>query len=73
MSFTNKYNIDPARDGVGLHKYKDPVDNETYVQTRWMPDYAHYVFPVFDQLDIKAKWKLKVIVPNDWLVVSNEV
>ena len=48
MSITNKYNTNPARDGVGLYKYKDPVDNETYVHTRWVPDYAHYVFPAFD-------------------------
>ena len=57
---------------MGLHKFKDPRDGAVYIHTRWVPDYAHYIFPVFDQLDIKSRWKLKVVVPDDWIVISNE-
>lgn len=73
MTIVNRYNTNSAKDGVGLYKYKDPVDGEVYIHTRWVPDYAHYVFPVFDQLDLKAKWKLRTVVPDNWMVVSNEV
>jgi aminopeptidase N len=41
------------------------------VNTSWAADFCHHVFPCFDQGDIKAKWKLKAIVPDDWTIVSN--
>lgn len=35
-------------------------------------DYCHWVFPCFDQPDIKAPWTLTVAIPTDWEAVSNE-
>ena len=58
---------------MGLHCFTDPEDSEKYINTSWVPDYCHHIFPCFDQLDIKAKWKLKTVVPDDWIVVSNEL
>lgn len=34
--------------------------------------FCHYVFPTFDQPDLKASLSLKTIVPGDWEVVANE-
>ena len=30
------------------------------------------MFPNFDQPDLKASWKLEVVCPKEWEVVSNE-
>ena len=35
-------------------------------------DYCHWVFPCFDQPDLKANWTLTVAIPSDWEAVSNE-
>ena len=35
-------------------------------------DYCHWVFPVFDQPDIKATWTVTTVIPSDWDAVSNE-
>lgn len=31
-----------------------------------------YRFPCMDQPDLKAKLKLSVVAPTDWVVISNE-
>ena len=43
-----------------------------YLYTQFEADYCHWVFPVFDQPDIKAKWTFCGIVPDHWTVISNE-
>jgi len=40
--------------------------------TQLEADYCHWVIPVFDQPDLKAKWTPTVIIPSDWDAVSNE-
>ncbi|MBH8558535.1 aminopeptidase [Hymenobacter sp. BT442] len=45
--------------------------NDDYLYTLLVPDRARTVFPVFDQPDLKATFKLKLIVPQDWQAVAN--
>jgi aminopeptidase N len=59
-----------ARDGHGLHRFKDPEDGNVYLYTHFEAFYAHHVFPCFDQPDLKAKMKLEVVAPTNWTVVS---
>jgi aminopeptidase N len=55
----------------GLHKFTDPTDGKTYLYSNFEPADAHQVYACFDQPDLKATFKLTVIVPPDWRVISN--
>jgi len=68
IEFKNKY----RKDGVGLHNFTDPEDGKQYLYTQFESDYCRYVFPVFDQPDLKATWLFQAVVERDWTVVSNE-
>ncbi|OQW48439.1 MAG: hypothetical protein A4S09_04480 [Proteobacteria bacterium SG_bin7] len=59
-----------ASDGVGLHRYRDPADGETYIYTHFEPYHANRFFPCFDQPDLKATLTLAVTAPSHWKVVS---
>ena len=59
-----------ARDGHGLHRFKDPEDGNVYLYTHFEAFYAHHVFPCFDQPDLKAQLKLEVLAPSKWAVIS---
>ena len=69
MNILNKY----RNDGYGMHSFKDQVDKTQYIYTKFEPSFSHYVYPNFDQPDIKAKWIFSAIVPNDWVLISNEL
>jgi len=62
-----------SNDGYGLHSFTDQVDQMQYIYTQFEPSYSHYVFPNFDQPDIKAKWTFNALVSKDWDVISNEL
>ena len=68
LNFFNKY----RNDGMGLHSLVDKVDGRQYLYTDFEPAQCHYVFPVFDQPDLRATYNLRVVVPEDWNVISNE-
>jgi aminopeptidase N len=68
ISFSTPYN----RDGRGFHSFLDKQDNTQYIYTKFEPAYCHYVIPSFDQPDIKAHMKLRAIVSDSWLTISNE-
>jgi aminopeptidase N len=57
--------------GEGLHRFVDPVDGEVYLYTQFEVADARRVYPVFEQPDLKASFKLNVIAPPHWTVVSN--
>jgi aminopeptidase N len=57
--------------GVGLHRFRDPVDGETYLYTQFEPADAQRVFACFDQPDVKATFSFRVAAPDDWAVISN--
>ena len=58
--------------GVGLDTYIEQESGEQYLKTRFEADYCRYVFPCFDQPDLKAKWRLSVTTEADWTVINNE-
>lgn len=68
ISIFNKY----RNDGCGLHSFTDSADGEQYLYTQFEADYCHWVFPVFDQPDIKAQWTCTAVIPSVWDAVSNE-
>lgn len=69
MHFFNEY----RHDGFGFHSFLDQVDQQQYIYTKFEPAFCHYVFPTFDQPDLKAKWQLSTVAPRDWSIISNEL
>jgi aminopeptidase N len=57
--------------GEGLHRFVDPVDDETYLYTQFEPNDAQRMYACFDQPDLKATFTLSVTAPAHWEVVSN--
>ncbi|MGB6001767.1 MAG: aminopeptidase N, partial [Thermoanaerobaculia bacterium] len=66
IDFTHPY----SSDGTGLYRMTDPLDGRSYLYTFLWPSYANRFFPCFDQPDLKASYRLDVIAPEDWIVVS---
>ncbi|HET6504797.1 MAG TPA: aminopeptidase N [Amycolatopsis sp.] len=62
-----------GRVGAGLHRFRDPVDGQVYLHTRFEPFEAHRVYPCFDQPDLKATLRLTVTVDDLWQVIANTV
>ena len=58
-------------DCQGFQYFNDEIDNTEYIYTELEPDYCHYVFPSFDQPDLKAKYKTCILAPEDWTVITN--
>ena len=44
--------------------------NDDFLYTLLVPDRASTLFPCFDQPDIKATYKLSLMVPKDWSVLA---
>ena len=65
------YSGDYNHNGVGLHHCIDPSDNKEYLYTQMEPYDCHRLLPCFDQPDIKAILKLKVLAPKEWRVLAN--
>ena len=57
--------------GEGLHRFVDPVDNETYLYSQFETADAKRLFACFDQPDLKATFTVQVTAPNHWNVISN--
>jgi aminopeptidase N len=57
--------------GEGLHRFVDPVDQQTYLYTQFEVPDARRVFASFEQPDLKAEFTFTVIAPAGWRVVSN--
>jgi len=68
ISFKNDY----ARNGQGLHSFKDPHDGEHYLYTQFASFFAHKTFPCFDQPNLKAVLRLITISPSHWHIIANE-
>jgi len=59
--------------GEGLHRFVDPVDDGVYLYTQFETADAKRMFACFDQPDLKSVYRLTVIAPKDWKVVSNAI
>ncbi|CAB4897891.1 MAG: aminopeptidase N [Actinobacteria bacterium] len=57
--------------GEGLHRFVDPVDDETYLYTQFESADARRMYACFEQPDLKATFELRVTAPAHWQVVSN--
>jgi aminopeptidase N len=57
--------------GEGLHRFIDPVDEETYIYTQFESADARRAYACFEQPDLKATFQLTVAAPSHWKVVSN--
>jgi aminopeptidase N len=57
--------------GEGLHRFVDPVDDETYLYSQFETADAKRMFACFDQPDLKATFDVRVIAPTHWKVISN--
>lgn len=67
IEFSRKY----ANDGSGLHQFIDPEDQARYVYTNLQPFDSSRVFPQFDQPDLKARYKMLVRAPKDWILSTS--
>ncbi len=56
--------------GEGLHRFVDPVDDETYLYSQFEVADSRRVFTVFEQPDLKATFAFTVTAPQAWEVVS---
>lgn len=60
-----------SRDSSGFHSYVHNTGGSRLCYTVCPPNYAHLIYPCFDQPDIKATFDLKVRAPQEWIVISN--
>ncbi len=60
-----------SRTGVGLNRFRDPVDGRIYAYTDFEPFDAHLVYPCFDQPDLKARFRFTVVAPEGWIARAN--
>jgi aminopeptidase N len=58
--------------GSAITRYVDKEDGSEYLYSLFVPSDASTAFPVFDQPDIKARFWLRMRVPEDWTAVSNQ-
>jgi len=43
------------------------------LKTLFEADFCHYIFPCFDQIDLKAKVSLSAVIEQDWTLISTEL
>jgi aminopeptidase N len=60
-----------SRDGEGLHLATDPEDGLVYVYAMTFLPAAPRIFACFDQPDLKATYRVRVQVPEEWIVLGN--
>ena len=57
--------------GEGLHRFTDPVDGGVYLYTQFETADAKRMYACFDQPDLKAIHRIRVVAPAGWVVISN--
>lgn len=57
--------------GTPLIRYEDKDDGTEYIYTLFVPMDASMAFPCFDQPDLKGRFKLEIVAPQEWSVVTN--
>lgn len=66
INFISSY----RNDGVGIHRFQDPKDQNIYLYSQFEPFDANKFAPFFDQPDLKATLKLTVQAPKKWQVIT---
>jgi aminopeptidase N len=54
-----------------ITRFEDKDDNSEYLYTLFVPMDAEMAFPCFDQPDLKARFTLSTVTPENWTVISN--
>jgi len=62
-----------ATSGAAITRYVDKEDGAEYIYSLFVPSDASTAVPVFDQPDLKARFSLKIKIPDDWKVISNNL
>jgi aminopeptidase N len=57
--------------GIGISRFRDPVDGRVYLHSQFGEHSAYLAFACFDQPDLKASFTFTVKAPESWVVVSN--
>ncbi|MGH3696463.1 MAG: aminopeptidase N [Pseudonocardiaceae bacterium] len=57
--------------GEGLHRFTDPVDGGVYLYSQFETADAKRMYACFDQPDLKAVHRIRVVAPAGWVVISN--
>lgn len=73
MTVEVTYTGDYSKEASGFQRAKDPEDGSEYLFTDFEPYYAHWLYPCFDQPDLKGIFHLSVTAPSDWKVIHNEL
>jgi aminopeptidase N len=60
-----------AASGSAVTRYLDREDRAEYVYTLFVPSDASSTFPCFDQPDLKARFRLELLLPRAWTAVGN--
>jgi len=58
--------------GSGLQRSVDSADGRVYAYTQFEAAHARTAFANFEQPDLKAAFTFHVLVPADWVVLSNQ-
>jgi aminopeptidase N len=58
--------------GTGLQRSVDSADDRIYTFTAFEAAHARTAFANFEQPDLKAAFTFHVVVPVDWVVISNQ-
>jgi aminopeptidase N len=66
-----KFESPISTSGSAVTRYLDREDKSEYIYTLFVPSDASTAFPCFDQPDLKARFKLTVVAPNNWKVITN--
>jgi aminopeptidase N len=69
ISLAFETGVAPA--GRPMIRYSDQDDGGEYIYTLFVPMDASLAFPCFDQPDLKGRFSLSVLAPENWTVVSN--
>jgi len=65
-----RYDLPYSKQGQGLHKFRDPQTNETFLYSQFETFDANRFMPCFDQPDLKATLALTVEAPAKWEVIT---
>lgn len=68
IAFTNVF----SKESSGFQRSVDPIDGGEYLFTDFEPYYAHWLFPCFDQPDLKAIYTVQATGPKEWKILHNE-
>ncbi|MBL9077925.1 MAG: ERAP1-like C-terminal domain-containing protein [Planctomycetes bacterium] len=60
-----------APTGTPLTVYRDPADGREYCYTLVVPADAHRLYPCFDQPDLRARFRVELDLPPEWVAVAN--